>query len=84
MVLAAIRRAGDHLKEEVPLDTVYVIGDTPRDIVHAKEAGVRTVAVATGSSDAEELSLYDPDYLFEDFSQTNRVVEIFLPASCET
>jgi len=84
VVLAAIRRAGEHLKEEVPLDTVYVIGDTPRDIVHAKEAGVRTVAVATGSSDAEELSRYDPDYLFKDLSQTNQVVETFLPVSCET
>jgi phosphoglycolate phosphatase-like HAD superfamily hydrolase len=79
VVLAAIRRARDHLKQEVPLDTVYVIGDTPRDIVHAKEAGVLTVAVATGSSDAEELSRYDPDYLFEDFSETNRVVEVFSP-----
>jgi len=77
VVLAAIRRAEDHMKQEVPLDSVYVIGDTPRDILHAKEAGVRTVAVATGSSDADELSRYKPDYLFEDFSQTNRVVEIF-------
>jgi len=77
VVLAAIRRAEDHMKQEVPLDSVYVIGDTPRDILHAKEAGVRTVAVATGSSDADELSRYDPDYLFEDFSQTNRVVKIF-------
>jgi phosphoglycolate phosphatase-like HAD superfamily hydrolase len=84
VVLAAIRRARDHLMEVVPLDSVYVIGDTPRDIVHAKEAGVRTVAVATGSSDTEELSRYDPDHIFEDFSQTDRVVEIFLAASSET
>jgi phosphoglycolate phosphatase-like HAD superfamily hydrolase len=84
VVLAAIRRARDHLKEDVPLDSVYVIGDTPRDILHAKEAGVRTVAVATGSSDGEELAGYDPDRLFEDFSQTDRVVEFFLPASGET
>jgi phosphoglycolate phosphatase-like HAD superfamily hydrolase len=77
VVLAAIRRAEDHMKQEVPLDSVYVIGDTPLDILHAKEVGVRTVAVATGSSDADELSRYDPDFLFEDFSQTNRVVEIF-------
>ena len=26
----------------------------------------------------------DPDYLFEDFTQTNQVVEAFLPASCES
>lgn len=83
VVLAAIRRAREHLQEEVSLDSVYVIGDTPRDIVHAKEAGVRTVAVATGSSGVEELSRYDPDHLFEDFSHTTQVVEIFLPDSPE-
>jgi phosphoglycolate phosphatase-like HAD superfamily hydrolase len=77
VVLKAIRRAKDHLNGEVPSDSIYVIGDTPRDILHAKEAGVRTVAVATGSSDTGELSRYDPDYLFEDFSVTSRVVEIF-------
>jgi len=78
VVLAAIRRAKDHLNGEVPPDSIYVIGDTPRDILHAKEAGVRTVAVATGGSNTEELGRYDPDYLFEDFSATRRVVEIFL------
>jgi phosphoglycolate phosphatase-like HAD superfamily hydrolase len=83
VVLAAIRRAREHLQDEVSLDSVYVIGDTPRDIVHAKEAGVRTVAVATGSSDVEELSRYDPDHLFEDFSHTSRVVKIFAPASSD-
>ncbi len=78
LVLAAIRRAKDHLKGEIPLDSIYVIGDTPRDILHGKEAGARTVAVATGGSDMEELGRYDPDYLFEDFSSTNSVVQIFL------
>jgi phosphoglycolate phosphatase-like HAD superfamily hydrolase len=78
LVLAAIRRAGDHLKGEVPLDSVYVIGDTPRDILCGKEAGARTVAVATGGSSVEELGKYEPDHLFEDFSSTNSVVQIFL------
>jgi phosphoglycolate phosphatase-like HAD superfamily hydrolase len=78
LVLAAIRRAKDHLNGEIPPESIYVIGDTPRDILHAKEAGVRTVAVATGSSDTEELGRYDPDHLFEDFSATRRVVEVFL------
>ena len=78
LVLAAIRRAKDHLRGEVPPDSIYVIGDTPRDILHAKEAGVRTVAVATGGSGTEELARYEPDHLFEDFSCTGRVVEIFL------
>lgn len=78
VVLAAIRRAKDHLKGEVSPDAVYVIGDTPLDIVHGKEAGTRTIAVATGGSDMEELGRYGPDFLFENFSCTSRVVEIFL------
>ncbi len=78
LVLAAIRRAKEHLKDEVALESVYVIGDTPRDILCGKEAGTRTVAVATGSSGVEELGRYDPDHLFEDLSSTNSVVEIFL------
>jgi phosphoglycolate phosphatase-like HAD superfamily hydrolase len=78
LVLAAIRRAEEQLGRWVSLDSVYVIGDTPRDIVHAKEAGVRSVAVATGRSDLEELSRYEPDHLFEDLSCTSRVVEVFL------
>ena len=76
--LAAIRRAKDHLKGEVPFDSIYVIGDTPRDILCGKEAGARTVAVATGGSDMEELGNYEPDHLFEDFSSTKSVVQIFL------
>lgn len=78
VVRAAIRRAEDRLERPVPLGSVYVIGDTPRDIVHAKEAGVRTVAVATGGSNTEELSRYDPDHLFPDFSEPRQVLEVFL------
>lgn len=78
VVLAAIGRAREHLKAEVPLDSIYVIGDTPRDILHGKEAGAKTVAVATGGSDMEELGRHDPDFLFEDFTSTDSVVQIFL------
>ncbi len=78
LVLAAIHRAKAYLRGEVSLDSIYVIGDTPRDILHGKEAGAKTVAVATGGCSVEELGGYDPDYLFEDFSSTGKVVEIFL------
>jgi len=78
VVLAAIRRAKERLRGEVSPEAIYVIGDTPRDILHGKEAGARTVAVATGGSGMEELASYGPDHLFEDFSCTRRVVEIFL------
>ncbi len=78
VVRAAVRRAEDHLGGPVPAESVFVIGDTPRDILHAREAGVRVVAVATGGSDLEELARYGPDHLLEDLSGTDRVVRLFL------
>jgi phosphoglycolate phosphatase len=77
LIRVAILRAEGFLDREVPRDSVFVIGDTPRDILHAKEAGVKTVAVATGRSNMEELSRYTPDYLLADFSRTRDVIQIF-------
>ena len=49
---------------------IFVIGDTPRDIACGKAFGARTVAVATGQYQIEELVEHRPDYVFEDFSST--------------
>ena len=64
---------GDRLEKE----HVYVIGDTPLDIRCAKPHGVRTVAVATGFHTTEQLAPDAPDYLFEDFHDTEKVLAIF-------
>lgn len=37
-------------------DDVVIVGDTPRDIAAAREAGVRVVAVTTGAFDARALA----------------------------
>ena len=42
-------------------ETAFVIGDTPRDIVHGREAGARTIAVATGKYSLDELRSHEPD-----------------------
>jgi len=44
----------------VPLDHIYVIGDTPNDIHCGKAMGARTIAVATGMFSIDELSSYSP------------------------
>lgn len=49
--LARARAASRH-----PDDAVVVVGDTPRDIVAARGAGVRVIAVTTGAHDADALS----------------------------
>jgi len=78
LIRKAVQRAEEYLGKPVSREDIYVIGDTPRDIVHAQKAGVKVVAVATGRSDTEELGEYGPDYLLEDLSATGEVLKIFL------
>ncbi len=42
-----------------------VIGDTPRDILCAQSAGMRVVAITTGSFLREELAEYNPDIIID-------------------
>jgi phosphoglycolate phosphatase len=77
VVRIAMERAAGHLGIPVEGKDIYVIGDTPRDILHGKQAGARTVGVATGNSGVEELCRYEPDHLFEDFSRVEEAVEFF-------
>lgn len=54
---------------------IDVIGDTGHDIACGKAFGARTIAVATGNWSRERLQACDPDYLFDDFSRVDRVVD---------
>ena len=60
LIRAAIRRGTELAAPQVPGE-VFVIGDTPRDILHGRAAGARTIAVATGNYGLDELRLHEPD-----------------------
>jgi phosphoglycolate phosphatase-like HAD superfamily hydrolase len=55
---------------------IDVIGDTPRDIACGKAIGARTVAIATGTWPREKLSAHQPDFLFDDLSNVDKVIRI--------
>jgi phosphoglycolate phosphatase-like HAD superfamily hydrolase len=63
---------------EFPAERIYVIGDTPRDIECGRAIGAKTVAIATGHYSMAELAGHEPDFLFEDFSDTQRVLDCLL------
>jgi phosphoglycolate phosphatase-like HAD superfamily hydrolase len=71
-------RALDRHGIEFAPEKIYVIGDTPRDIECGRAIGAKTVAIATGHYSLEELAEHTPDFLFPDFSETERVVECLL------
>ncbi|MEE8349470.1 MAG: HAD family hydrolase [Acidobacteriota bacterium] len=73
----AVRRAHDRAHGQV--EKVFIIGDTPRDIIHGKEAGATTVAVASGNYSLESLQGYKPDLAIKSLSPIQPIVD-FLTA----
>jgi len=60
LVAIALNRARVHCSKAASYP-VFLIGDTPRDILAGKKAGVLTVAVATGVYTQDELHRHKPD-----------------------
>jgi phosphoglycolate phosphatase len=54
---------------------IFLFGDTPKDILAGKEAGVRTVAVATGIFSRKELSRSKPDYIHESLGEIGSIIK---------
>lgn len=54
---------------------VDVIGDTGHDVACGKAFGARTIAVATGSWSREQLAEHRPDFLFDDLSNVDKVMQ---------
>jgi len=67
LVAIARNRAAERYGE--PTGAVLV-GDTPLDVLAAREAGARAVAVATGFAELEALKESEPDALLQDLSDT--------------
>lgn len=72
IALARMQRA---LGAAYHLESVFVIGDTPKDIACAHAFGARSVAVATGSFARRDLETFEPWLVLDSLAR-----EHFLPA----
>ena len=77
LVPIAVKRCEELKGISLTPEDVYVIGDTPLDILCAMPFGAKTVVVATGIHTEEELLAEGPDYFFPDFSNTDEVLQVF-------
>ena len=68
-------RAKEKHGREFAASEIDVIGDTPRDIACGKVLGARTIAVATGRWSRDELANYQPDFLINDLSEAETIIE---------
>ena len=71
----AVARAREKHGHEFSATEIDVIGDTPRDITCGKAFGARTIAVATGTCSREQLAEHQPDFLIDDLSDVDRVID---------
>ena len=68
-------RAEEKHGREFASSEIDVIGDTPRDIACGRALRARTIAVATGRWSRDELAKYQPDFLIDDLSDVETVVD---------
>ena len=68
-------RAKEKHGREFSAAAIDVIGDTPRDIACGKAFGARTIAVATGTWNREQLAEYEPDFLIDDLSDVEGIID---------
>jgi phosphoglycolate phosphatase len=74
LVVVALAEAAGHHGEEVPVDRVVLVGDTPRDVDAARRAGCGIVAVATGRFSASDLRDHGAVVVLDDLSVPEAVV----------
>jgi phosphoglycolate phosphatase len=75
IVRTAWRRA-----RELGATEALVIGDTPRDILAAHEAGLPACAVATGRWTVHDLATHGPEVVLQDFADVDRAERLLLGA----
>lgn len=72
----ALLRANAHAgRDDYSHSNAIIVGDSHRDVECAKENGLPVLAVATGHLNLEELKGLNPDSLFEDLIDTDRVLK---------
>ena len=67
-------RAKEKHGREFAASDIDIIGDTPRDIACGKALGARTIAVATGTWDRDELAKHEPDFVIDDLSNVETIM----------
>lgn len=64
-------------QEPVDFERLWVIGDTPADVQCGRAIGAKVIAVGTGLYSMADLNAANADYLFQDFSDPQRLLALF-------
>lgn len=75
LVEIAKQNAEKVLGRKVETRELFIIGDTPRDIKCARDAGIKVIAVATGIYSYEELVKEKPDLLVHTLEEEKPILD---------
>ena len=73
--IKGIHEAEEYYDVKFKRENIYIIGDSIYDIDCAKKIEVISIGVATGFADFEVLKSREPDYLYEDLSDWEKLVQ---------
>ncbi len=73
--LAAVQT---HVHPQMPVERIWVIGDTPLDVRCARAIGAKVAAVATGLHSVEQLRETAPDVTLADFADPSPFLALLL------
>jgi phosphoglycolate phosphatase len=76
----ARERASAFLGRDVAGNQLIILGDTEHDMTCGQGVGARAIGVATGGIPRTVLEAHQPAAVFDDFSDTDRVMEAILDA----
>lgn len=68
-------KAEKKFNKKFSLNNFVIVGDTPKDIKCARNAGISVIAVATGDFDFETLAKENPDLTIHDLTEVNTIIE---------
>jgi phosphoglycolate phosphatase-like HAD superfamily hydrolase len=76
LIRQGIRR-GTQLCAPVPIEAIFVIGDTPLDIIHGHQAGARVLAVASAKYSMADMEPCQPEMLVPDLTAVDGILSFF-------
>ena len=65
---------GIQLVAPIPVEGVFVVGDTPLDISHGRAAGAKVIAVASARYGLDDLGFHNPDLLVPSLLPLNTII----------
>lgn len=72
----AVARAYERTGATFRAKDIVIIGDTPHDIDCGRHLNVRSIGVATGGHSHDMLAQAKPDHLFDDLTDTDRLLDV--------